>query len=379
MTSNYDKDRHEEINQIDWDKTQTKEVVKTIFREAVENLNVNSDKQGLYEGSAGVLWGILNIKEYLSESVDLDPIKAANDIYESYLKNPDTNKVVPSLPMGQVGLLLLRYRINPSKDLEDEVYSLVKSNIENPTLEFLWGAPGTMLAASYFYDQTSQECWADLYRENARYLIKKLQETSEEALIWMQDMYGKEVPYVGAGHGYFGNMYGILKRIDLLSTDEKSYITHHIKKTALKLSRQDEDGHINWRPTYPDIEKAPTLVQWCHGSPGIITSLKKYPDDTEINELLVNAGELVWKAGPLKKGVCICHGTDGNGFAFLQLYKRTGDAKWLSRARAFAMHEINKEEYKNSSLSLFTGKIGFALFLIGCLEERDNFPLLDEL
>ena len=30
------------------------------------------------------------------------------------------------------------------------------------------------------------------------------------------------------------------------------------------------------------------------------------------------------------------HGTGGNGYAFLKLYRRTGNTMWLERARAFA-------------------------------------------
>ena len=36
------------------------------------------------------------------------------------------------------------------------------------------------------------------------------------------------------------------------------------------------------------------------------------------------AAELTWDAGPLVKGPSLCHGTAGNGFALLALYRRTG-------------------------------------------------------
>ena len=40
------------------------------------------------------------------------------------------------------------------------------------------------------------------------------------------------------------------------------------------------------------------------------------------------------------KGSNLCHGTGGNGYAFLKLHRRTGDPVWLERARAFAMTAI---------------------------------------
>ena len=81
------------------------------------------------------------------------------------------------------------------------------------------------------------------------------------------------------------------------------------------------------------------LVQWCHGAPGIVTATADYPagHSDEMDELLLQAGATTWRAGPLAKGYGLCHGTAGNGYAFLKLHGRTGDPLWLERARAFAM------------------------------------------
>jgi lanthionine synthetase-like protein len=60
----------------------------------------------------------------------------------------------------------------------------------------------------------------------------------------------------------------------------------------------------------------------------------------ELDGLLRDAGKFTWAAGPLAKGSNLCHGTGGNGYAFLKLFRRTGDAIWLERGRAFAMTGI---------------------------------------
>jgi hypothetical protein len=60
----------------------------------------------------------------------------------------------------------------------------------------------------------------------------------------------------------------------------------------------------------------------------------------ELDELLAEAGELTWRAGPLEKGPNLCHGTAGNGYAFLKLFRRTENPVWLDRARTFGMHAI---------------------------------------
>ena len=93
-------------------------------------------------------------------------------------------------------------------------------------------------------------------------------------------------------------------------------------------------------------------------------------------------GELIWKAGPLRKYPCLCHGTAGNGYAFLKLWKATGDDKWLTRARAFAMAAVEQRAQRaraGESLqnSLWEGDIGIAICLADCIEGKSDFPILD--
>lgn len=53
-------------------------------------------------------------------------------------------------------------------------------------------------------------------------------------------------------------------------------------------------------------------------------------------EAALRCGEVVWERGLLVKGYSLCHGTAGNGYTFLQLYRLTGDRKHLNRAARFA-------------------------------------------
>ena len=78
----------------------------------------------------------------------------------------------------------------------------------------------------------------------------------------------------------------------------------------------------------------------------------------------------------------MCHGSGGNGCAFLKLFQRTGDALWLQRARAFAMHgiaqtEAHARQYGQGRYSLWTGDPGFAIYLWDCLQAQACFPTLD--
>jgi hypothetical protein len=100
------------------------------------------------------------------------------------------------------------------------------------------------------------------------------------------------------------------------------------------------------------------------------------------HDLLVAGGETTWSAGPLRKGSNLCHGTGGNGYAFLKLHRRFGESMWLERARAFAMHGIRQTErdlaqFGQLRYSLWTGDLGFAVYLLDCIEGTDRFPTLD--
>ena len=126
------------------------------------------------------------------------------------------------------------------------------------------------------------------------------------------------------------------------------------------------------------------LLQWCHGAPGIVTGLSDFPRklSADMDEMLVMAGQAIWQAGPLAKGPGVCHGTAGNGYAFLKLFQRTGDPVWLARARSFAMHAIAQSEralrqYGRRRYSLWTGDAGLAVYLWHCLAGSGGMPALD--
>ena len=102
--------------------------------------------------------------------------------------------------------------------------------------------------------------------------------------------------------------------------------------------------------------------------------------DVMDEELAVAGGELTWRAGPVRKGPGLCHGTAGNGYAFLALLERTGDERWLTRARAFAMHAARQVEHTRAQhgqgrYTLWTGDLGTALYLGDCVEGAGNLPL----
>jgi len=183
-------------------------------------------------------------------------------------------------------------------------------------------------------------------------------------------------------HGFVATASPLIRGRHLLDTASWSRwqeaITNTVRRTATW-----EDGKVNWRAQLDSTHTLNDhlLMQFCHGAPGFVICLAGMPG-TELDSLLLTAGESIWAAGPLVKGSNLCHGTGGNGYAFLALYQRTGDLKWLNRARAFAMHGIEQSQaderrYGQLRYSLWTGDPGFAVFLWDCLRGRAEFPTLD--
>jgi hypothetical protein len=159
--------------------------------------------------------------------------------------------------------------------------------------------------------------------------------------IWTQDLYGRRQRWLGPVHGFAGNMLPLLRRWGWLTPAQQVVVANAVPLTLAQHVVRSPLG-ATWPAVVPS-SGPPTLCQHCHGAPGIVTVMADAPFSTpDLETLLLQAGELIWNAGPLAKGSNLCHGTGGNGYAFLKLYRRKKDSLWLQRARAFAMAAIDQ-------------------------------------
>jgi lantibiotic modifying enzyme len=179
-------------------------------------------------------------------------------------------------------------------------------------------------------------------------------------------------------HGFAGCVFALARK-----DDEE---LHRRAAEATCRYAVEEDGLANWPPrasseSLSGGRDGRIRLQWCHGAPGVVASLAGVArDDDEHQRLLLAGGELTWRAGPLTKGSNLCHGTAGNGYAFLALFERTRDELWLERARAFAMHAVAqvaraRAELGRGRYTLWTGDPGTALYLADCLAGGGTVPL----
>jgi lantibiotic modifying enzyme len=334
---------------------------------------------GVYLGAAGVLWALDRLARAGLHDPGHDYARLAAEALESYRSRPELGGPEPSLFIGEGGIALVAWLLSPAPALADRVAELVTAGPADETLEILWGSPGHLPIAAAMLERTGEERWAAAWRAIAERLIASRGERVPG--FWTQRLYGQTKEIVGAGHGMVGVVAALAGRPDLLAPSEiLPATTAALESTAIR------DGeHANWPARHggPLVDDDGLIrTQWCHGAPGIVTSLASLPHDPALDELLPAGGELTWAAGPLEKGASLCHGTAGNGFALLKLFARTGDEEWLHRARRFAMHSAAqvkeaRARYGCGRYSLWTGDPGTAVYLQQCLTATAELPTIE--
>jgi len=332
--------------------------------------------KNLYVGAAGVIWALDALRRRGHAETSLDLAAAALRTVELERAAPgftaDEHYHPAALLCGETGPLLVAFRLTSDPALADDVHVLVRANVANPTDDLNWGAPGTLLVALAMGEWTGEPRWGEAARESATALRARRGEDG----LWRQD---DDYRGLGTLHGVAGNTLALLRfePDDALASETAAVLCRHAFR---------EGGHANWpgspRPQLARPRDGRICLQWCTGAPGVLTGAWEYLDE----DLLLAGAELTWQAGAHgdEKGHGICHGTSGNGFALLKAFARTGDERWLERARRFAVHALGQAERIEAAngrrrYSLFTGDVGTALFAAACLDLDARYPIVDSI
>jgi len=141
-------------------------------------------------------------------------------------------------------------------------------------------------------------------------------------------------PYLGAAHGVIGVLAMLFHCRSLLSAESETLI-------GLLLDRLVGSRFPSGNLPIQVEETRDEHVHWCHGAPGLpgLLAAAAYAfggSDAKMRKAAFDASEVIWERGVLTKGYGLCHGISGNGYAFLSLYRWTGESAYLQRAQAFA-------------------------------------------
>jgi hypothetical protein len=306
----------------------------------------------VYLGGAGVVAALYRLAQRGFVELRRDYLPYLERSLEAPPDFPAENAEL-SLFLGETGIRLVLQRLAPSQANLERLSELITANERDERCELLYGSPGTILAGRELgLDVTASVEWLHGQRDTDG--------------LWTQRLAGKSTRYLGPAHGFAGCV---------LALGDVADISETLQRFAV-----EEDGLVNWPPVagrrLDETGDGQIRMQWCHGAPGIVATLAHVLDE----ELAAAGGELTWRAGPLRKGANLCHGTAGNGYAFLALLDRTGDERWLTRARTFAMHaasqvERSRSDYGHGRYSLWTGDVGTALYLADCIDGAGEPPL----
>jgi hypothetical protein len=308
--------------------------------------------RGVYLGGAGVVAALhrLALRGFAELRREYVPYLEASLEAPGDFADQDPAR---SLWAGETGIRLVLQRFAPSQANVERLSELIAANEQDERCELMWGSPGTILAGRELeLDVTTSIEW--------------LRGQRDAEGLWTQRLSGHSRRHLGPAHGYAGCV---------LALGDAEGVSDTLRSHAV-----EEDGLANWPPVAGmrlDANRDGQIrTQWCHGAPGIVATIADMLDE----DLAVAGGELTWRAGPLRKGANLCHGTAGNGYAFLALLERTGDERWLARAREFAMHAVDQVEQSRADhgqgrYTLWTGDVGTALYLADCIDGGGRLPL----
>ncbi|CAA6655679.1 unnamed protein product [Spirodela intermedia] len=245
--------------------------------------------------------------------------------------------------------------------------------------ELLYGRAGYLWACSFLNEHIGRETIPSPHTVGvARKIVKEGRDLARKIgspCPLMYEWHGKK--YCGAAHGLAGIM-NALMTVELSPEDRES-----VRDTLFFLIRSRFPSG-----NYPssDGSQSDRLVHWCHGAPGAALTLAGAHKVFEEGQFLRAAGDaaaLVWRRGLLRR-VGICHGVSGNAHVFLSLYRATGAAEHLYRARAFASFLLDRAGELMAAgemhggdrpYSLFEGQAGMAFLFLGMARPSESrFP-----
>ncbi|KAL3636865.1 transcription factor [Castilleja foliolosa] len=242
--------------------------------------------------------------------------------------------------------------------------------------ELLYGRAGYLWACLFLNENIGKDTISSTrMRAIVDEIIKSGQQLATKRCPLMFEWHGKK--YWGAAHGLAGIM-NVLMDMEL-KPDEAEHVMDTLH---YMIENRFPSGN------YPSSEGSKTdrLVHWCHGTPGVALTLVKAGKvfkSKEFVQAAIQAGEVVWKRGLLKR-VGVCHGVSGNAYVFLALYRLTGKPEYLHRAKAFACFLYDRAQSLISEgvmhggdrpYSLFEGIGGMACLFLDMIEPSEaRFP-----
>ena len=148
---------------------------------------------------------------------------------------------------------------------------------------------------------------------------------------------------LGFAHGLSGIGHFFLRLHAATGTPRWAAVAREVATTLDRAAVADRGG-LNWGHLLDSPPgRRPGECQWCHGSPGVglfYATAHAVLGDAGHLDTARAAGETTFAYGDVRRNPSQCHGLAGNGELFVELYRLTGEARWLRRAGDFAARAL---------------------------------------
>lgn len=310
----------------------------------------------LYTGSLGTAF--LLFKSYLVTGDAADLSLCANIVGSCHDASRGTSHV--TFICGRAGVCALGAAVAKyARDKELLAYYLssfkeIKLLDEVPN-ELLYGRAGYLWACSFLNKHIGEGTIPSTFMSAiAKEIIRRGKHLSNKrSCPLMYEWHGKM--YWGAAHGLAGIMH-VLMDMEL-NPEEQELVKGTL---CYMISNRFPSGNY----LSSDGSESDRLVHWCHGAPGIAVTLAKAAKvfgNEHFLQAAEDAAQVVWNRGLLKR-VGICHGVSGNAYVFLSLYRLTGKAEYLYRAKAFGSFLLDRADQLIAEGKMHGGDRPYSLF-----------------
>lgn len=294
--------------------------ISSLLKYWEEHFKFDPNDTSVYTGaSGGALLYLKILQTNIGQQLSLSEgylLQKAQRIVDQCLEKLKRNR--SSFICGCLGPLTIKAIVgslqsevqNQQNDYYTEIASIALESLKDPSLpdEILYGRAGILyslllirskLAHSegIISDQLIRQLVTNILHSGKNNAKRK---KSGIPLVY----YWHEKAYIGAAHGYAGILYILLEARQYLTNDELNFLVKPTINFVLSL-QFSQSGNFPSSLRNPDELTPDTLVQWCHGSPGVIHLLVlayQVFNETKYLDAAVRCSDDIWTRGILKKG-----------------------------------------------------------------------------
>lgn len=330
------------------------------------------EKSSIYTGEGGVVFALLHLA---NRGLHPNPNKAATEALRRLVAgeqtfSPSRVTLLEGRPGNVVLQICAQWRLGNYESAQESVQQLRKlapraMALEESECEVLYGRCGFLGAILMVRRQLGDpSILAEQATELVRGVLAAGKRSARSGWPLYYEWNGK--CYYGGAHGIAGILLTLLQLPTELSAADPE-APELVRATAeTLLSKRFRSGNL---PSSAGSSND-RLIHFCHGATGLVPLLLRmaeYYADPKYMTMAAEVGDVVWARGLLKgKGLGLCHGIPGNGYALLTLHRATGEARWLHRAQHFAVfaaeHATELAPNADRPHSLFEGSAGALCF-----------------